>query len=300
MARRFYTCIIVPDASHRLHKLRIPQMAIHAFAVLGVLSFFVAISLGFSYIHMMFKSSDYEQIQAENTQLKIKAKDLQVSTTKLSSKINDLESQAEKITKIVENDPVFSQSKKLNVKPEGGSREDITTEQLIRNGDLSASVNLLRSHAEDLGNRMNNLLPIINQRVGMDAITPNIWPLLGTIGSQFGSRPDPFESGSEMHRGLDIVAKKGTPVHAPAAGIVRFARRDADYGNLIVIDHGNGLTTRYAHLNNFAVREGQAVTKRQLIGYVGMTGRTTGPHLHYEVRLNEMPMNPRSYLPRGD
>jgi murein DD-endopeptidase MepM/ murein hydrolase activator NlpD len=186
------------------------------------------------------------------------------------------------------------------VKPEGGSREDITTEQLIRNGDLSASVNLLRSHAEDLGNRMNNLLPIINQRVGMDAITPNIWPLLGTIGSQFGSRPDPFESGSEMHRGLDIVAKKGTPVHAPAAGIVRFARRDADYGNLIVIDHGNGLTTRYAHLNNFAVREGQAVTKRQLIGYVGMTGRTTGPHLHYEVRLNEMPMNPRSYLPRGD
>jgi len=300
MARRFYTCIIVPDSSHRLHKLRIPQKAIHAFAVLGALSFLVAIALGFSYIHMMFKSSDYELIQAENTDLKIKTKDLQVSTTKLSTKLNDLESLSEKLTKIVENDPVFSQSKKLNVQPEGGSRVDVTTEQLIRNGDLYASLNLLRNRADDMEVRMNSLLPIVNQRVGTDAVTPNIWPLIGRIGSQFGSRPDPFESGSEMHRGLDIEAPKGTPVHAPAGGYVRIAQRETDYGNLIVIDHGNGLTTRYAHLNGFAVHAGQMVTKRQLIGWVGMTGRTTGPHLHYEVRLNEMPVNPRSYLVRGD
>src|SRR5207237_5418539 len=106
---------------------------------------------------------------------------------------------------------------------------------------------------EDLENRMNNLMPVIDQRLGMDAVTPNIWPVLGSIGSLFGSRPDPFESGSEMHRGLDIVAKKGTAVYAPAAGFVQYARREADYGNLIVIDHGNGLTTRYAHLNNFNV-----------------------------------------------
>jgi len=216
MARRFYTCIIVPDSSHRLHKLRVPQWALHTFAAFGVLSFFVAVGLGFSYIHMMFKAADYEQIQSENTDLKIKTKDLQVSTTKLSSKISDLENLSNKITQIVENDPIFSQSKKINSKPEGGSRADLTTEQLIRNGDLYASINLLRLRADDMENRMNDLLPIINQRVGAEAITPNIWPLKGRIGSQFGSRPDPFESGSEMHRGLDIEAPKGTPIYAPA------------------------------------------------------------------------------------
>jgi murein DD-endopeptidase MepM/ murein hydrolase activator NlpD len=90
----------------------------------------------------------------------------------------------------------------------------------------------------------------------------------------------------------------GSPVKSTAAGIVKVAQREGDYGNLVVIDHGNGLTTRYGHLRGFAVHLGQQVTKSQVIGWVGMTGRTTGPHLHYEVRLNDRAMNPRNYLPR--
>jgi len=296
MAKRFYTCIIVPDASHRLHKLRIPEKALHAFAVFGILSFFVAVALSFSYAHMAFKASDYDQLAAENTDLKIKTKDLQVSTSKLSSKISDLETLSEKLTQVIENDPVFSQARKLNVKPEGGSRVDMTTSQLLGSGDLSTDLSQLRNHAAGLENKYTLINQVVNQRLVVDAMTPNIWPIRGAIGSQYGTRLDPFDSSTEMHMGLDIVGPVGSPVKAPAGGIVKIAQREADYGNLIVIDHGNGLTTRYGHLSGYAVHIGDKVTKRQLIGWVGMTGRTTGPHLHYEVRLNERPLNPRNYL----
>ena len=299
MAKRFYTCIIVPDASQRLHKLRIPERALHALAVLGVLSFFVAVGLGFSYAHMAFKASDYDQLQEENTDLKIKTKDLQVSTTKLSTKISDLEILSAKLTKVIEDDPVFKSSKKLNVVPEGGSRVDLTTAQLIGSGNLSTSVDILRDRAKGLEDQYNLLNQLVDQRREMYDVTPNIWPVKGAIGSLYGARMDPFDSSAEMHMGLDIMASVGSSVKAPAAGIVKVAQRETDYGNLIVIDHGNGLTTRYAHLQGFSVYAGQQVTKGQVIGRVGMTGRTTGPHLHYEVRLNERPVNPRSYL-HGD
>jgi murein DD-endopeptidase MepM/ murein hydrolase activator NlpD len=299
MARRFYTCIIVPDASHRLHKLRIPEKALHGMAAFGVLSFFVAVALGFSYAHMAFKASDYDQLAAENTTLKIKTKDLQVSTSKLSSKISDLETLSEKLTQVIENDPVFTQAKKLNVKPEGGSRVDLTTSQLLSSGDLGTDLSLLRNHADGLENKYTLIDQIVSKRLVVDSVTPNIWPLRGPVGSPYGSRLDPFDSGEEMHLGLDIVGPVGSPVKAPAAGIVKIAQRESDYGNLIVIDHGNGLTTRFGHLSGYAVHVGDKVTKRQLIGWVGMTGRTTGPHLHYEVRLYDRPMNPRIYL-RGE
>jgi|SRR6187399_916467 len=300
MAKRFYTCIIVPDASHRLHKLRIPEKALHALAGFGVLSFFVAVALSFSYAHMAFKASDYDQLQAENTNLKIKTKDLQVSTSKLSSKINELETLSEKITSVIENDPVFTQAKKLNVRPEGGSRVDLTTSQLIAGSDLSSNLDVLRDRANGLESQYNLLSQVVDQRLVMDAVTPNIWPIRShQIGSSYGTRLDPFDSSEEVHLGLDIVAPVGSPVKSPATGTVKVAQRESDYGNLIVIDHGNGLTTRYGHLSGYAVHVGDKVTKRQLIGWVGMTGRTTGPHLHYEVRLNERPLNPRSYL-RGE
>ena len=169
----------------------------------------------------------------------------------------------------------------------------------MSSGDLSTDLSLLRNHAEGLEDKYILIDQIVSKRLVVDSVTPNIWPLRGSIGSPFGTRLDPFDSSNEVHMGLDIVASVGSPVKSSAAGIVKVAQREGDYGNLIVIDHGNGLTTRYGHLKGFAVRSGQLVTKSQVIGWVGMTGRTTGPHLHYEVRLNDRPTNPRSYLPRG-
>ncbi len=131
--------------------------------------------------------------------------------------------------------------------------------------------------------------PPIEKRVVRNKV-PRGYPVMGRITSGFGRR------GRGFHPGIDIAAPVGTPVKATADGIVVFASRKGGYGKLIEIDHGNGYSTRYGHLMGFAVRKGERVKKGQVIGWIGLTGRTTGPHLHYEVRKNNIPVNPRRYL----
>jgi murein DD-endopeptidase MepM/ murein hydrolase activator NlpD len=118
----------------------------------------------------------------------------------------------------------------------------------------------------------------------------------GYNSSSYGWRPDPFTGQKAFHKGLDFMADSGTPIHAAADGIVTQAERAPDYGNIVRLDHGFGLDTRYAHLSGFLVKVGDRVSKGQPIGTVGSTGRSTGPHLHYEVRLNGVPLDPRKYL----
>lgn len=131
--------------------------------------------------------------------------------------------------------------------------------------------------------------------------TPTIWPLVikGYITSYFGYRRDPVSGRTGIfHEGLDIAARTGTPIRATAAGTVTIARRNGTYGLLVEIKHGNyGFTTRYAHNSKILVKAGQTVKKGDLIAYVGSTGKSTGPHLHYEVRFKNKPVDPRNYLP---
>ena len=127
---------------------------------------------------------------------------------------------------------------------------------------------------------------------------PMIWAHMGKINNEFGYRRNPFGGRSyEFHSGLDIDGNRGDIVVAPANGVVIKAGWQGGYGNLIEVDHGNGLTTRYGHLSQIQVRAGDTLARGQLIGLVGSTGRSTGPHLHFELRLNDKPINPRRLLP---
>lgn len=127
--------------------------------------------------------------------------------------------------------------------------------------------------------------------------TPTVWPVEGTLEAGFGGRRNPFGGGGyEFHSGQDIEAAWGAPVVAGASGRVSFVGWQNGYGQLVVIDHGGGLTTRYGHLSHIDVENGQTVERAQLVGKVGSTGRSTGPHLHYEVRINDQPVNPQQYL----
>jgi murein DD-endopeptidase MepM/ murein hydrolase activator NlpD len=127
--------------------------------------------------------------------------------------------------------------------------------------------------------------------------TPSVWPVVGKLESGFGGRRNPFGGNSyEFHSGQDIDAAIGDPVVAGASGIVTFVGWQNGYGQLVVIDHGGGLTTRYGHLSHIDVAQGQTVERSQFIGRVGSTGRSTGPHLHYEIRINDDPVNPLQYL----
>lgn len=128
------------------------------------------------------------------------------------------------------------------------------------------------------------------------ASTPSMRPARGPIGSRFGYRVDPINGKMKMHAGLDIVVSPGTPVRAPADGVVSFAGWDDFYGKLVSIDHGYGVLTRYAHNSQIYVQVGQKVSKYDVISATGSTGRSTGPHLHYEVRVNGVPVNPLNYI----
>jgi murein DD-endopeptidase MepM/ murein hydrolase activator NlpD len=125
---------------------------------------------------------------------------------------------------------------------------------------------------------------------------PNLWPVEGPVTGSFGERIDPFNGEGAFHSGIDIGSTDGQPVVAPADGIVTFADFLGGYGRAVMIDHGHGITTRYGHLANFAVMTGQHVHRGDTIGFVGESGRSTGPHLHYEVRINDTPVNPHKYL----
>ncbi len=130
------------------------------------------------------------------------------------------------------------------------------------------------------------------------ATIPNIWAHSGKINNEFGFRRNPFGGRSyEFHAGMDIDGERGDTIVAPGKGVVTKSGWQGGYGNMIEIDHGNGITTRYGHLAKIEVAVGDEIARGQLIGFVGSTGRSTGPHLHYELRLNDRPINPRRFLP---
>ena len=298
MAKRFYSGIIVPEASHHLHRLRIPARLLHTFGVIGVISFLLNVVLSFSYAQMAFKVADLDKLQAENHDLKIETKNLEISALKLGSKLIALETVSEKLTKMMENDVFARPFATPNITAAGESRENHASAALSSDS-LRNNVVLLRDRTDDLQRHFKLLEEVTQKRAVAIRQTPTIWPLQGPIVSRFGIRPDPYTRDAEMHLGLDIIGNYGSAVTAPADGEVVYADRKSDYGNLIILDHGNGLTTRYGHLNRFNVHVGQVIKKGEVIASVGMTGRATAPHLHYEVRQNDRPVNPQLYLPRG-
>ena len=155
---------------------------------------------------------------------------------------------------------------------------------------------LLREILQGIESRLTAAKSDVTRRNSLAAATPSIWPAHGWLSSSVGRRTDPINGGDDYHQGLDISADSGSPVYATADGTVLLAQREGAYGNLITIDHGFGLETRYGHLSKYEVKSGAKVKRGQVIGKVGSTGRATGPHLHYEVRVNGRLLNPLQLL----
>jgi murein DD-endopeptidase MepM/ murein hydrolase activator NlpD len=155
---------------------------------------------------------------------------------------------------------------------------------------------MLREILEGIESRLTAARSDVDRRNALAAATPSIWPAHGWLSSSVGRRTDPITGGEDYHHGLDISADHGSPVYATADGTVVTASREGAYGNLVTIDHGYGLETRYGHLSKYDVKSGAKVKRGQIVGRVGATGRATGPHLHYEVRVNGRLLNPLQLL----
>jgi murein DD-endopeptidase MepM/ murein hydrolase activator NlpD len=161
---------------------------------------------------------------------------------------------------------------------------------------LAGKLDKLSAEATRQEQSLQQLHDYFQDQRSLLASTPSIWPARGWVTSDFGQRLDPYTADRVMHAGLDIAAPHGKDVISPAEGTVVFAGLEGGYGNVLVIDHGYGIKTRYGHLAKITVKAGDRIKRGQVIAVVGNTGRSTGPHLHYEVRVNGIPQNPRKFI----
>jgi len=235
-----------------------------------------------SYLRMTWKVSNYNNLRSEVDTLRTKYQDLQREKDQKDEQLASLQLMASEV------------SVALGLKRKLEGTDDIADE-----GPLVPSFresieeyNFLKSASFS---RLHHEYP----RLWQKNIVPTMWPVNGVLLSRFGERTDPFSGEGAIHPGVDISAPVGTPVHATADGIIGRAEYYGGYGKLIVIDHGNGMSTRYGHLSRYNVVPGQEVRRGEIIAYSGATGRVTAPHLHYEVRMGGSAINPHPYLTRS-
>ena len=176
--------------------------------------------------------------------------------------------------------------------PKGATISDVVTS--LASPEVTFGV--LRGLLDGLESRLNLVRRTVERREALAGATPSIWPAHGWLTGTFGGRSDPFTGEPGFHQGIDIATDKGNPIYATADGTVESAARTGAYGNLLVVTHAFGLSTRYGHLSAFNVTPGQQVKRGDVIGFVGSTGRSTGSHLHYEILANGKLINPLQLL----
>jgi len=249
----------------------------------------------------------YLDSRAMKTRLGEAERALEDSEAQMISVMADLESVREDLERVRQFDDRLRLMMELenggvDLAQGGASSEDMSLAMLpLHRQELAAR--RIRSFLRELGSdvrleevRQQELLVAMRENRERLALTPSIMPTEGFITSHFGYRHSPFTGQLQSHKGMDIAAKTGTPIYAPARGVVTAAGNEGAYGLCVDIRHGGGLSTRYAHMEKYVVETGQTVERGQLIGHVGRSGRATGPHLHYEVRLNGVPTNPAAYI----
>jgi murein DD-endopeptidase MepM/ murein hydrolase activator NlpD len=242
--------------------------------------------------------SSERTLQLENASYRTATAELSGQIQSLQAAISDLGARAALdpgLAKAMETLPAFVKSRAM-----GGSvsatKDTTYTNALTALANPEDTFGLLRTVLEGLESRLDLVQRNVERRNALANATPSIWPAHGWLTSTMGRRTDPMTGGDDYHPGLDIAGDKGQPVYATASGVVTHAARQGSYGNLIVIDHGFGLQTRYGHLSGFQVHEGDRVQRGDLIGLLGATGRATGTHLHYEVLANGRLLNPLKLL----
>jgi murein DD-endopeptidase MepM/ murein hydrolase activator NlpD len=240
-------------------------------------------------------------LELENASYRTATAELSGQIQSLQTAITDLGARAAldpSLARAMETLPAFVKSRAMGGTVGTASKQEATsyTNALTALANPEDTFGLLRTLLEGLESRLSVVQRNVDRRNALANATPSIWPAHGWLTSTMGRRTDPMTGGADYHPGLDIAGDKGQAVYATADGVVTHAGRQGAYGNLITIDHGFGLETRYGHLSGFQVRQGERVQRGDLIGRLGATGRATGTHLHYEVLANGRLLNPLRLL----
>lgn len=296
MAEQRFTIIIVPHDRPGVRKLQVSaRFVLYGLITLAILSL-AAIGTTIHYVKLYRQARDLASIQKENVELKSSLEQSQYLTVKLSKKLSFLTDLSNKL-KMMAGLPSTPVGKK-KVQPPlpkpgiGGVSMNTTT----LGGPDPQRLFSMEKRAQYLEKNFALLSDYFAKKNQQLTTTPSILPTQGFLSSYFGSRANPFTSAPDFHEGIDITNEIGTPVIAPAAGVVLFAGVKGNYGNVVEIQHDNEITTLYGHLDRIKVKVGQRVNRWDVIGQIGNTGRSTGPHLHYEVHIGDQPVNPLPYI----
>jgi hypothetical protein len=320
--KRYYIMLVSRGEHGDLNKVPVPLHYAYLFLAAAAIGMFTITGLAGSYSRMLIKTARFNQLRQDHNSLQkdyahlekaAREKDIQAAS------LGSLASEVSALYGLTANKLAVPMGKLTDTHRKSvGVAESAASAPLVRSSDISdenyyksidafyalrnsAMSGMVMRPPSNLGGPgySNNFLGAGGIGIaGAAAYIPTLWPIMGPITSSFGQRVDPVlgNGEGEFHSGIDISAPNGVPIRATGDGIVQEAEMSNGYGREVVIDHGHGVETVYGHMSGFAVIAGQMVVRGQVIGYVGHSGRTTGSHLHYEVRIHNTPVNPHKYL----
>ncbi|GAC1416317.1 MAG: hypothetical protein NVS1B6_18250 [Steroidobacteraceae bacterium] len=324
LKKRFYIVLVSREQDGTLRKVPVPLHYAYAFVAAAVIGAFTVAGLAGSYSRMLIKTARFNQLRTDHNALQKDYAHLEQAAHQKDVQAASLGSLATEVSAIygltasklaphghTAAAPPLAAS--AGTKAAAGvlvadNTAPFTDESYYKSLDTfyslrDSAVSGAAAHAiGSLGSIGSATVARLNSFAGGGLSTilnaPSLWPIIGPIRSSFGQREDPISGNGEgeFHTGIDISSPIGTPIRASADGVIKSAAMVNGYGREVIIDHGSNVETCYAHMSGFTVIAGQPVTRGQVIGYVGVSGRTTGAHLHYEVRIRNTPVNPHKYL----
>jgi murein DD-endopeptidase MepM/ murein hydrolase activator NlpD len=289
LRKRYYIFFVSRDTEGQIRKIPIPIHYLYVFLVGAMIGMLTITGIAGSYTRMLNKVQQFNELRNEKEALKNRYSQLERVAREKEIQVASLGSLASEVSTLY--------GLKADASLATAPAEQFDTQKYAASLDqlyaLKSSALTGVTTIALTGPQQTNVTTADWLRL---AAAPNLWPVAGRVSGSFGERIDPFNGEGAFHSGIDISTYYGDKVFAPADGIVVFADSMNGYGRMLTIDHGHGISTRFGHLAGFAVSPGQRVQRGDVIAYVGQTGRSTGPHLHYEVRIHNTPVNPYKYL----
>ncbi len=303
--KRYFTIMVVPHSEESTYSLRLPLFVGQCVVALLVLCLAGLLILVYSYRNAQHEAKEVQVLRQVNQVQQDEINAFAFETQKLIEQMSQIEVLAELVAEKLglSLDNEEDEAEDASSMGTGGDEPRVYASRSGDSGDARvldravANIEMLQNLIPEQTDSLQMLETEVDKFVRRLAATPSIWPASGRLTSGFGMRRSPFNRAvMQFHSGIDIAGVHGSAIYATADGVINSASYRGGYGNLVTISHGYGFETYYAHLSGFAVSSGQWVKRGQVIGYMGRTGRVTGTHLHYEVRVNGVAVNPMNYI----
>ncbi|MBP7766052.1 MAG: M23 family metallopeptidase [Deltaproteobacteria bacterium] len=300
MSDNFFTLMIIPRRKSPVTKISLSSNLVRGLFIGSVLAVLLTLYVIYDYASIQ---RDRVELARLRQQTALQSQEITALAAQVDAFADRMEEfrQFDKKIRILAADRV-GRDRKIPLGIGGSNNERIRLQELIDKEDaglvseIRQSIGRLNDDANEQERSFGELLKFLQEQKSLLAATPSIWPVRGWVTSEFGTRDNPFGSGTEFHKGIDIATRMGKEIQAPADGLVVEVAYRSDDGNIVKIDHGHGVVTSYAHLSRAAVKQGVRIKRGDVLGFVGDTGRSTGAHVHYAVYVNDVPVNPRKYL----